>query len=145
MSDAEPLPANKRFEAFGHLADALLPAGEGVARRSTRRSARRETASIKGNQKEGDYRATVSAASLRMHGKLFAISAEQKLACLVPLDAIKGDVVCVVFGCNFPLVLRRFGDMYWLVGEAYVHGIMKGQSMKGVSAVGHEIVDFALK
>lgn len=40
-----------------------------------------------------------------------------------------GDVVCVLFGCKVPFCLRPMGGGYLLVGECYVHGLMKGEAM----------------
>jgi hypothetical protein len=44
---------------------------------------------------------------------------------------VKGhDIVVVLFGCIMPFVLRPHGIEYKLVGEAYVHGIMKGEAIQ---------------
>jgi hypothetical protein len=42
----------------------------------------------------------------------------------------KDDVVVVLFGCMVPFILRPQGGEYRLVGEAYVHGIMKGEAIE---------------
>ena len=41
-----------------------------------------------------------------------------------------GDVVCVLFGGKMPFCLRPWGrpGQYLLVGECYVHGLMKGEA-----------------
>lgn len=40
-----------------------------------------------------------------------------------------GDIVCVLFGGKTPFGLRPWADgQYLLVGEAYVHGLMKGEA-----------------
>lgn len=36
-----------------------------------------------------------------------------------------GDQVCILFGSNVPLVLRPEGEGFTLVGDAYLHGVMK--------------------
>lgn len=41
----------------------------------------------------------------------------------------EGDLCCVLFAAQVPFILRSVGKMYQLVGEAYVHGIMKGEAM----------------
>ncbi|KAF2138221.1 uncharacterized protein K452DRAFT_353118 [Aplosporella prunicola CBS 121167] len=47
---------------------------------------------------------------------------------LLPRQAKPGDIVCVLFGCNVPFIIRKAdGDKYRLVGECYVHGIMRGE------------------
>ncbi len=40
------------------------------------------------------------------------------------------DLVCVLFGCMVPFILRKQGNRYRLVGECYVHGIMKGEAIQ---------------
>jgi hypothetical protein len=49
---------------------------------------------------------------------------------LVPTRAKEGDLVVILFRAVQPFVLRRFGQQYELVGEAYVYGIMDGQFME---------------
>ena len=59
---------------------------------------------------------------------------------MAPLFTQPGDVVCIVFGCEDPLILRRKGTEYqgrtgefWqLIGNAYVYGIMEVSSKGGV-------------
>ena len=49
---------------------------------------------------------------------------------MAPHHARKGDIVCLLLGCRIPVVLReRKEGGFRLVGEAYVHGIMKGEAM----------------
>ena len=48
---------------------------------------------------------------------------------LGPADLAEGDLVCVLFGCSVPHLLRKKGNGYLLVGEAYVHGIMDGEAI----------------
>jgi hypothetical protein len=134
VSYSEPLPPDQRFQSLFCLAKKLLPPEKGI---------RLLPAQTAGTEK--DHRAMASAASLRMHGKLFAMSTEQKLSCLVPLDTLEGDCICIVLGCSFPLVLRPFEKRYWLVGEAYVHDIMKGETMNGSQAGKYKEEDFALE
>ncbi|KAE9372888.1 HET-domain-containing protein [Stipitochalara longipes BDJ] len=40
----------------------------------------------------------------------------------------QGDIICVVFGCTMPLVIRRYRDGYQLVGECYVQGMMNSEA-----------------
>lgn len=55
-----------------------------------------------------------------------------------PLDAQIGDTVHVLFGSNWPFILRdvegRHG-CHKYVGHAYVHGIMDGEAMREGRAV----------
>jgi hypothetical protein len=62
---------------------------------------------------------------------------------LGPKQVRPGDVVCILLGCSVPVVLRKHeldkeqdtrreqkADLYRLLGECYVHGIMDGEFMK---------------
>ena len=40
------------------------------------------------------------------------------------------DIVVVLRGGNWPFILRKKGDDYWLLGAAYVHGIMDGEAVQ---------------
>jgi hypothetical protein len=40
------------------------------------------------------------------------------------------DQICILPGASVPFILRREDDHYLLVGEAYVHGLMKGEAIK---------------
>ena len=42
----------------------------------------------------------------------------------------EGDIVCVLYGGKMPFVLRPWGGHFLLVGECYVHGLMKGEAME---------------
>lgn len=48
-----------------------------------------------------------------------------------PGETMIGDVICILFGCSVPVVLRRVGDMkrFVFIGECYVHGMMEGQAL----------------
>ena len=46
-------------------------------------------------------------------------------------EAQLGDLVCVLFGCSVPVVLRkRIGEEYQFVGECYIHGLMDGEAIR---------------
>lgn len=41
------------------------------------------------------------------------------------------DVVCILFGCSVPVILRPLGhDGFKLVGKGYVQGVMDGEMIK---------------
>jgi len=50
---------------------------------------------------------------------------------LSPCDAQIGDLVCIIFGCSVPLVLRKDVDRekYVLIGECYLDHTMDGEAM----------------
>lgn len=49
--------------------------------------------------------------------------------CLAPSTARPGDSIAILRGGDVPLVLRKLpnSNMWELIGEIYVHGIMKGE------------------
>lgn len=55
---------------------------------------------------------------------------------LTPYGTKAGDSVAVVMGCGIPLILRSteidggYTGLFWLVGEAYVYGIMEGEAVQ---------------
>lgn len=63
---------------------------------------------------------------------------------LVPIDAQRGDIVCLLLGCNVPLVLRAAENQHYnVVGNCYLHGIMDGEAMewlKGAQSCIEEII-----
>jgi hypothetical protein len=49
---------------------------------------------------------------------------------LAPPTAKEGDSCCVIFGARTPFIVRTIADLpsyYKFIGEAYVHGMMKGE------------------
>lgn len=51
---------------------------------------------------------------------------------MVGEGAIKGALVCVLYGCSVPVLMRKCcngGDSYTLVGECYLDGCMDGSLM----------------
>jgi hypothetical protein len=47
-----------------------------------------------------------------------------------------GDLVCIAYGCNLPLIARRCepaaGDGLVMVGEAFIEGMLDGEMVKRV-------------
>jgi hypothetical protein len=50
---------------------------------------------------------------------------------LAPDRSQKGDLVCILFGCSVPVVLRKTADStkFVLIGECYVDGYMAGEAV----------------
>lgn len=54
---------------------------------------------------------------------------------LGPEETQDGDELCILFGCTVPVLLRKVRDtppdhdLYELVGESYVHGMMDGEAV----------------
>ncbi|KAG9195848.1 hypothetical protein G6011_00969 [Alternaria panax] len=54
---------------------------------------------------------------------------------MIPHEACKGDLICVLFGLDVPVLLRPGRcrkDPLMLVGSAYVHGIMSGEGIQWI-------------
>jgi hypothetical protein len=58
------------------------------------------------------------------------LTKEYDMPGLVPYEAIKGDLICILYGCSVPVVLRERTDevshetYHVLVGESYVYSMM---------------------
>lgn len=60
------------------------------------------------------------------------VSEKNRWLGLVPMATLETDIICILYGCSVPVVLRQVkteeGVPYFqLVGECYVHGIMDGE------------------
>jgi hypothetical protein len=77
------------------------------------------------------------------HGRQFFITHQGRLG-LAPIDAKEGDIVCVLLGCVFPVVLRREGNHHAVVGETYINGIMSGEAIEKMENGELEKRDFVL-
>lgn len=65
---------------------------------------------------------------------------------LAPKEAEEGDLVCILFGCTVPVILRPIEGLglYKLVGESYVHGVMDGEAMISSEVVDEMKTDFQI-
>ncbi|KAG0650483.1 Heterokaryon incompatibility protein [Hyphodiscus hymeniophilus] len=77
----------------------------------------------------------------------FLVSKSNNWLGLAPMAAQPEDLICILYGCSVPVVLRPtetiYGDRYYqLVGECYVHGMMDGEAVETAMDDG---VDFELK
>ena len=55
-----------------------------------------------------------------------------------------GDVLCVLLGCSKPMVLRPVGGHYELVAEAWVPGVMYGETVEGLKEGEWKLHEFEL-
>lgn len=61
---------------------------------------------------------------------------KEPLFCLGSPDVREGDLICIIFGCSVPVVLRKVstggGNSHFeFIGECYVHGMMDGEALEG--------------
>ncbi|MCJ1390871.1 hypothetical protein MMC18_003732 [Xylographa bjoerkii] len=61
-------------------------------------------------------------------GRVFCLS-NDKYMLLAPIGTKVGDKICVIHGLPVPFIIRPEGDMFSLVGECYVEGVMDGKVM----------------
>ena len=54
------------------------------------------------------------------------------------------DLVCIIMGCDVPLILRPVENHFVLIGDCYVEGIMEGEAMDFVRNGKVEMRDFCL-
>jgi hypothetical protein len=58
---------------------------------------------------------------------------------LVPDSAKTGDVLCILFGCDVPVLLRELGtNKFNLIGESYIGRLMDGEAIEALEQ--HEVV-----
>ena len=57
-----------------------------------------------------------------------------------PGRAQPGDEICVLLGCSIPLVIRRNGEEFELIGECYLKDFMNGEAIEMVKggSLGYE-------
>ncbi|PVH86383.1 HET-domain-containing protein [Cadophora sp. DSE1049] len=98
-----------------------------------------------GDQEEKVQLSAILSAGLTMNRRRLFIS-QGNLVGLAPAGAEIDDVVCILLGCRYPVILRRRsdGDGYVCVGEAYVDGFMYGEAMRGSSGGVEEMRSFVI-
>lgn len=62
-----------------------------------------------------------------------------------PQDALQSDVICILFGCSMPLMLREVDGGFRLVGECYVHGLMNGEGLETWQRQGAVTMNFLFR
>ncbi|KAH7069329.1 heterokaryon incompatibility protein-domain-containing protein [Paraphoma chrysanthemicola] len=60
---------------------------------------------------------------------------------MVPHEARLGDRICVIIGCSIPLLLRKSGDCWKVVGEVYLYGAFMRGRATGLAQEGHVKVE----
>lgn len=49
---------------------------------------------------------------------------------LAPMAAQIEDIICILYGCSVPVVLRPHKGGFQFVGECYIHGMMDGEAVE---------------
>ncbi|EPE27442.1 hypothetical protein GLAREA_04233 [Glarea lozoyensis ATCC 20868] len=63
---------------------------------------------------------------------------------LLPEQVQIGDVIAILFGCSFPVVLRPSGHQYIYIGECYIDGIMDGEILEQKNSIQYKEVDIEI-
>lgn len=72
---------------------------------------------------EGDAKRYIDTLRQRAYNRRLFVT-KGGLVGLGPARCIAGDAVCILFSCPVPLILRREGDLWTLIGDAYVDDFM---------------------
>lgn len=65
--------------------------------------------------------------------------------CLTPANTLREDLVVILPGCNCPVLLRKSGANYSIIGECYVHGIMHGEAFEPGFEAEYSVHEFRLQ
>jgi hypothetical protein len=57
----------------------------------------------------------------------------------------RGDDICILLGCNYPVVLRPEGPFYRVVGECYIYDLKDGETMGWLDSGECVLETFALR
>lgn len=79
-----------------------------------------------------------------LHGRRFFTTTKGNVG-LGLKDIEAGDLICIVYGCHKPLIVRPHGDVFVAVGECYVQGTMFGEAMEGVKSGKYEERSFSFE
>ncbi|CZR69946.1 uncharacterized protein PAC_19847 [Phialocephala subalpina] len=82
--------------------------------------------------------------SLCPMGRMRLMTTRKGYVGFAPKLSQRGDIICVLQGCNIPVVLRPCGEIYNLVGECYIHGIMEGETVVGLEKGEYELETITL-
>lgn len=74
----------------------------------------------------------------KLQGRVLFITTQGYMG-LCSAGVEKGDLVSILLGCDMPILLRKRDENHHLrvIGEAYVHGIMDGEAVKGLTRENH--------
>jgi len=104
------------------------------ARRSSiRRSSTFPELDVETQDSIGDWKNYVHVAHSMSYRRCFFTTSRGYMG-LGPNAMQTGDVVCILFGCKVPYVLRPVDGHYLLVGDAYIYGIMDGEAMQHLTS-----------
>jgi hypothetical protein len=80
---------------------------------------------------KGQSQGRVTEYAQRMHGRRFFATNKDSIGMGLQ-DVAVGDLVCVLLGCTYPVILRPRAGHVVFMGEAYIDGYMLGEAMEGL-------------
>ena len=92
------------------------------------------------NLRGEDYQQIILGAA-NIFGRRLMISSNQDIG-LVVNETEVGDVVCILLGCSYPVILRPKDEGFKLVSFAMLDGFMEGEAMAALAEGKHELRDF---
>ncbi|KAL2062121.1 hypothetical protein VTL71DRAFT_6387 [Oculimacula yallundae] len=104
-----------------------------------------EDLSGNGDEEERLQLSAILSAGLTMNRRRMFVLGDGGNVGLGPAGADVGDVVVILLGCRYPVILRRKGEDYVLVGEAYIDGLMYGEGMVRLDEGMAELEDFVMR
>lgn len=58
---------------------------------------------------------------------------------------LAGDIICVVKGCTYPVILRKIEDYHVHVGTCYVLGLMEGEAVEFLESGERQLQEFQIR
>lgn len=62
------------------------------------------------------------------------VSLPSQTVCLCPRDTVVTDLVCILYGCNVPVILRPQNQHFKMIGECFLHGFMDGEAFSKMNS-----------
>lgn len=56
----------------------------------------------------------------------------------------ESDIICILLGCDYPVILRPHEDRWKLIGECYVYQIMLGEGLEWLGDDDHPLEEFVI-
>ena len=72
------------------------------------------------------------------------VTTEKGYIGMVPELARRGDLICVLFGCRMPVVLRPLDEGFLFIGDSYVHGLMSGEAIDDFKKGLYRVQEFGM-
>ena len=64
--------------------------------------------------------------------RVFIRSDRNKLFGLGPTGTTVNDLICILYGCTVPVILRKQQDHYEVIGECFIYGMMDGEAVANI-------------